>query len=201
MVARQLRARGIQDERVLAAMREVPRELFLPEAVRGDAYNDGAVSIGEGQTMSQPWIVACMTAQLGLTGKETVLEIGTGSGYAAAVLSRCAARVVTIERHASLAEQAARTLASLGYENVEVRTGDGGDGAPDAAPFDAISVTAAARDRLPPTLVAQLKPGGVLICPVRKGDREVLMRFSGGRSEAIAPVRFVPLVTGGHTDR
>jgi protein-L-isoaspartate(D-aspartate) O-methyltransferase len=201
MVARQLRARGIQDERVLAAMREVPRELFLPEAVRGDAYNDGAVSIGEGQTMSHPWIVACMTAQLGLTGKETVLEIGTGSGYAAAVLSRCAAKVVTIERHASLAEEAARTLASLGYANVEVRTGDGGDGAPDAAPFDAISVTAAASDRPPPALVAQLKPGGVLICPVRKGDREVLMRFSGGRSEAIAPVRFVPLVTGGHTDR
>jgi protein-L-isoaspartate(D-aspartate) O-methyltransferase len=201
MVARQLRARGIKDECVLAAMAAVPRELFLPENVRADAYRDGAVSIGAGQTMSQPWIVACMTSQLGLTGKETVLEVGTGSGYGAAVLSRCAKHVVTIERHASLAAEAERTLKSLGYTNVDVRTGDGVEGAPDAAPFDAISVTAAATDQLPPALVAQLAPGGVLICPVRRGDREVLMRFSGGRSEAIAPVRFVPLVTGRHTAR
>ena len=186
---------------MLAAMLEVPRELFLPERMRADAYHDGAVAIDAGQTMSQPWIVACMTAQLGLTGTQTVLEVGTGSGYGAAVLSRCAKRVVTIERHASLAAAAERTLKSLGYTNVEVRTGDGVEGAPDAAPFDAISVTAAASDRFPPALVAQLTPGGVLIGPVRRGDREVLMRFSGGLSEAIAPVRFVPLVTGGHTDR
>jgi protein-L-isoaspartate(D-aspartate) O-methyltransferase len=201
MVARQLRARGIEDERVLAAMGEVPRELFLPPAVRGDAYRDGAVAIGAGQTMSQPWIVACMTASLGLTGKETVLEVGTGSGYGAAVLSRCAQKVVTIERHASLAEEARRTLRALGYDNVDVRVGDGVSGAPDAAPFGGISVTAAATDRLPPALIAQLAPDGVLVCPVRRDDREVLVRFRGGRSEAIAPVRFVPLVTGESADR
>src|SRR4051794_5222935 len=128
MVARQLRARGIEDERVLAAMGAVPRELFLPERQRREAYHDGAVAIGAGQTMSQPWIVACMTAQLGLTGTEKVLEVGTGSGYGAAVLSRCAKQVVTIERHASLAAEAERTLKSLGYANVEVRTGDGVEG-------------------------------------------------------------------------
>jgi protein-L-isoaspartate(D-aspartate) O-methyltransferase len=201
MVARQLRARGIKDERVLAAMGAVPRELFLPEKVRADAYRDGAVSIGSGQTMSQPWIVACMTASLGLTGDETVLEVGTGSGYGAAVLSRCARRVVTIERHVALADEARQTLKSLGYDNVDVRVGDGVEGAPDVAPFDGISVTAAATDDFPPALVAQLRPGGVLVCPVRKGDREVLLRLSGGRAEAIAPVRFVPLVTGGSAAR
>src|SRR2546423_11519613 len=121
MVERQLRQRGIADERVLQAMEEVPRERFLSPDQRRDAYRDGAVYIGEGQTMSQPWIVACMTALLELHGDERVLEVGTGSGYGAAVLSRCAAEVITIERHPALAERARRTLADLGYDNVEVR--------------------------------------------------------------------------------
>ena len=194
MVARQLVARGIGDQRVLAAMRAVPREAFLPESVRDDAYRDGALPIAAGQTMSQPWIVARMTELLGLTGSEKVLEVGTGSGYAAAVLSLCAARVVTIERHPELAESARRTLAELGYANVKVRAGDGTRGAPDEAPFDAISVTAAATGEPPAALSAQLAPGGRLVCPVRRGHRELLMRFTGGREEAVVPVRFVPLV-------
>src|SRR5256714_3941686 len=125
MVERQLRQRGIQDHRVLTAMAEVPRERFLDPSQRGDAYRDGAVLIGEGQTMSQPWIVACMASLLELRGDERVLEVGTGSGYGAAVLSRCCAEVVTIERHQALAERARTVLAELGYSNVEVRAGDG----------------------------------------------------------------------------
>src|SRR5919109_3399701 len=134
MVERQLRRRGIEDERVLAAMAEVPRERFVPEDMRRDAYRDGALRIGEGQTMSQPWIVACMAALLELKGDERVLEVGTGSGYAAAVLSRICREVVTIERHETLAEGARSILEELGYENVEVRVGDGSQGAPDRAP-------------------------------------------------------------------
>ena len=197
MVERQLRQRGIEDERVLQAMAVVPRELFLPEDVRGDAYRDGAVGIWEGQTMSQPWIVACMTTLLGLKGDETVLEVGAGSGYGAAVLSRCAAQVVTIERHATLADHARATLAELGYDNVEVRVGDGSLGAPDRAPFGGISVTATA-DREPPrTLFDQLAPGAALVCPVRRDDRELLTRFRDGQPEPVVPVRFVPLVSDG----
>jgi len=194
MVERQLRERGIADERVLAAMAEVPRERFLPPDRRSDAYRDGAVYIGEGQTMSQPWIVACMTALLELEGEERVLEVGAGSGYAAAVISRCCAEVVTIERHAGLAERARATLAELGYDNVEVRVGDGAAGAPDRAPFGGISVTAAAEDEPPRVLVDQLAPGAALVCPVRRGGGEELMRFREGREEAVVPVRFVPLV-------
>src|ERR671917_1650634 len=141
MVERQLRRRGIDDERVLAAMAEVPRELFLPEDQRKRAYRDGAVRIGEGQTMSQPWIVACMAQLLELRGDEKVLEVGTGSGYGAAVLSRLCADVVTIERFESLAVGARATLEELAYDNVEVRVGDGARGAPDRAPFGGISVT------------------------------------------------------------
>src|ERR687895_2271371 len=129
MVERQLRRRGIHDERVLSAMAEVPRELFVPEDQRKRAYRDGALRIGEGQTISQPWIVACMAQLLELDGAETVLEIGTGSGYAAAVLSRICAEVVTIERFESLAAGARETLAALGYDNVEVWVGDGSRGA------------------------------------------------------------------------
>src|SRR3954463_96288 len=139
MVDRQLRRRGIEDECVLRAMTEVPRERFLSPEMRSEAYRDGAVAIGEGQTMSQPWIVACMTALLELRGDERVLEVGTGSGYGAAVLSRCCAEVVTIERHEALAERARTVLAELGYENVEVRIGDGSKGARDRAPFGGIS--------------------------------------------------------------
>ncbi|MEA2332538.1 MAG: protein-L-isoaspartate(D-aspartate) O-methyltransferase [Thermoleophilaceae bacterium] len=196
MVRRQLRRRGIHDERVLAAMAEVPRECFVPEDQRRRAYRDGALRIGEGQTISQPWIVACMCQLLDLRGGETVLEVGTGSGYAAAVLSRLCAEVVTIERYESLAVGASATLAELGYDNVEVRVGDGAQGAPDRAPFGGISVTATARGDPPPPLLDQLGPGAALVCPVARGRHEHLMRFRDGEEETLASVRFVPLVSG-----
>jgi protein-L-isoaspartate(D-aspartate) O-methyltransferase len=196
MVSRQLARRGIDEERVLAAMAEVPRELFLPPDQRRRAYRDGAVRIGEGQTMSQPWIVACMAQLLELDGSETVLEVGTGSGYAAAVLSLLAREVITIERYESLALDAARTLDELGYRNVDVRVGDGSLGAPERAPFGGISVTATARDHPPQALFDQLAPGAALVCPVERGGRELLMRFRDGEEEAVTGVRFVPLVTG-----
>src|SRR3954453_19850330 len=180
MVERQLRRRGIDDPRVLAAMNEVPREHFVPADQRRRAYRDGALRIGEGQTVSQPWIVACMTQLLELRGGETVLEVGTGSGYAAAVLSRLCTEVITIERYDSLAEGATATLAELGYDNVEVRVGDGALGAPDRAPFGGLSVPATARDEPPPALLDQLAPGATLVCPVARGRREHLVRFRDG---------------------
>jgi protein-L-isoaspartate(D-aspartate) O-methyltransferase len=195
MVERQLRRRGIGDERVLAAMGQVPRERFVPEGMRRQAYRDGALRIGEGQTISQPWIVACMAALLELRGDERVLEVGTGSGYAAAVLSRLCREVVTVERYKSLADRARETLTELGYRNVEVRVGDGSHGAPDRAPFGGISVTATAEGGPPPALLEQLAPGAALVCPVRRGRREHLMRFRDGEEEAVASVRFVPLVS------
>jgi protein-L-isoaspartate(D-aspartate) O-methyltransferase len=194
MVERQLRRRGIGDPRVLAAMAKVPREEFLPDSERRGAYRDAAVGIGEGQTMSQPWIVACMTQLLELTGRERVLEVGTGSGYGAAVLALCAAEVVTIERYASLAEGARATLERLGFDNVEVRLGDGSKGAPDRAPFGGISVTAAAAGAPPAELMEQLAPGAAIVCPVRRGGEEMLVRIRNGITEAVVPVRFVPLV-------
>ena len=197
MVERQLRRRGIHDERVLAAMEEVPRELFLPESQRRRAYRDGAVRIGEGQTMSQPWIVACMAQLLELDGSETVLEVGTGSGYAAAVLSRLCREVVTIERYESLAVRAEQVIHELGYDNVVVGVGDGSRGAPERAPFGGISVTATALDAPPAALFEQLAPGAALVCPVDRGGRELLMRFRDGEEEAVTGVRFVPLVTDG----
>jgi protein-L-isoaspartate(D-aspartate) O-methyltransferase len=196
MVERQLRRRGIHDERVLAAMEEVPRELFLPERQRRRAYRDGAVRIGEGQTMSQPWIVACMAQLLELTGDEKVLEVGTGSGYGAAVLSRMCRAVITIERYETLAVQAEQALHELGYDNVLVGVGDGSRGVPEHAPFGGISVTATARDDPPAALFEQLEPGAALVCPVDRGGRELLMRFRDGQEEAVTGVRFVPLVTG-----
>jgi protein-L-isoaspartate(D-aspartate) O-methyltransferase len=195
MVERQLRRRGIHDVRVLAAMAEVPRELFLPKEQRRRAYRDGAVRIGEGQTMSQPWIVACMAQLLELDGSETVLEVGTGSGYAAAVLSRLCRELVTIERYESLAVQAERTLHELGYDNVVVGVGDGSRGAPERSPFGGISVTATARDNPPAALFEQLEPGAALVCPVERAGQELLMRFRDGVEEAVTGVRFVPLVT------
>jgi protein-L-isoaspartate(D-aspartate) O-methyltransferase len=195
MVERQLRRRGIHDERVLGAMAEVPRELFLPENQRRRAYRDGAVRIGEGQTMSQPWIVACMAMLLELEGDEKVLEVGTGSGYGAAVLSRLCREVVTIERYDTLAVRAERVLHELGYDNVIVGVGDGSRGAPEHAPFGGISVTATARDDPPRALFDQLKPGAALVCPVNRGGQELLMRFRDGHEEAVTGVRFVPLVT------
>lgn len=195
MVERQLRPRGIHDERVLAAMASVPREAFLPEDQRRHAYRDGALRIGEGQTMSQPWIVACMAQLLELDGSETVLEVGTGSGYAAAVLSLLCRELVTVERYESLALEAGALLGQLGYRNVEVRVGDGTLGAPDRAPFGGISVTATAREEPPPALREQLAPGAALVCPVEHGGREHLMRFRDGEEEAVTGVRFVPLVS------
>ena len=195
MVERQLRRRGIDDPRVLRAMNDVPRELFVPPEQRRRAYRDGALRIGEGQTISQPWIVACMAQVLELGGAETVLEVGTGSGYAAAVLSRLWAEVITIERYPSLAASATALLAELGYDNVEVRVGDGAQGAPDRAPFGGISVTATAKDEPPRALLDQLAPGATLVCPVAHRRREHLIRFRDGEQEAIAAVRFVPLVS------
>ena len=197
MVERQLRRRGIEDERVLDAMGEIPRERFVGAVDRARAYNDGALPIGEGQTISQPWIVASMCALLDLEGPERVLEVGTGSGYAAAVLSRLCSHVVTIERHETLARGAEQLLRELGIRNVEVRLGDGSAGVPDRAPFDGIVVTAAAAAGPPPALVEQLAPGAALVCPVEREGQERLVRLRDGVEETIAPVRFVPLVEDG----
>ena len=194
MVDEQLRARGIEDERVLSAMGEVPREEFLPADVRDAAYADGALPIGEGQTMSQPWIVAAMAEALALQGDEKVLDVGTGSGYAAAVLARLCAHVVTIERHAPLSARARETLERLGYRNVEVRAGDGTEGVPDRAPFDGIAVAATASGEPPPPLLDQLAEHAPLVIPIRRHGRENLVRIRDGNEEVIAPVRFVPLV-------
>ena len=194
MVERQLRRRGIEDERVLEAMGEVPRERFVREGDESRAYDDGALPIGAGQTISQPWIVASMCALLALEGPERVLEVGTGSGYAAAVLSKLCSHVVTIERHEALAAQARETLAGLGIRNVEVRVGNGSAGVPDRAPFAGIVVTAAAAAGPPPALVEQLAPGAALVCPIERQGHERLVRLRDGVEETIAPVRFVPLV-------
>ncbi len=202
MVRRQLESRGITDGRVLAAMRRVPRHLFVPAGVGTEAYGDFPLPIGHGQTISQPYIVAVMTEALGLRGGERVLEVGTGSGYQTAVLSRLAREVCTVERIPALAEAARARLEELGCTNVFYRTGDGSEGWAARAPFDAILVAAAA-PRVPPALEEQLADGGVLVVPV--GDSSlsqvlVIVRRAGGllsRSEGIG-CRFVPLVgTGG----
>jgi protein-L-isoaspartate(D-aspartate) O-methyltransferase len=197
MVERQLRARGIEDERVLAAMAEVPREEFVPAKLRNRAYDDSALPIGEEQTISQPWIVAAICEALELRGPELVLEVGTGSGYSAAVLSRLAGHVVSIERHEELSRGAGRALASQGLGNVELVVGDGSLGFPERAPFDAIAVHATA-PAPPPALLAQLTEGGRLVVPLDAGDADVLtlMRRRGERSEnePIVPCRFVPLI-------
>jgi protein-L-isoaspartate(D-aspartate) O-methyltransferase len=196
MVERQLRRREITDERVLSAMAAIPREEFLPADQRRHAYRDGALRIEAGQTISQPWIVAKMAELLELQGPERVLEVGTGSGYAAAVLSRLCSHVVTVERHASLAAQAAATLERLGHRNVEVRHGDGSQGAPDRAPFDGISVTASATEEPPRALRDQAAPGAPLVMPLARGGRELLVRIRGTSVEAVTAVRFVPLLEG-----
>ena len=197
MVERQFRSRGIEDERVLAAMAGIPRERFVAGRERKRAYDDCALPIGDGQTISQPWIVATMAALLELTGPERTLEVGTGSGYSAAVLSRLCSHVVTIERHEPLAQHAWQTLRDLGIRNVEVRTGDGSAGVPDRAPFDAIVVTAAAEAGPPPALLDQLTPGAPLVCPIERRRHERLVRIRDGVEQTIAPVKFVPLVEGG----
>ncbi len=195
MVAQQIASRGVRDERTLAAMRAVPRHLFVPPEVAAQAYADHPLPIGHGQTISQPYVVAFMTEALGLDGDETVLEIGTGSGYQAAVLAEIVPRVYSIEIVAPLAEEAAVRLRDLGYENVEVRSGDGYAGWPEAAPFHAIIVTAAA-PRIPEPLKQQLRDGGRLILPVGDDWQElVVVTRRGDRFEErrVLPVRFVPM--------
>jgi len=198
MVERQLRRRGIGDERVLAAMEEVPREAFLPAALRDRAYEDSALPIAAEQTISQPWIVAAICQALELEGSELVLEVGTGSGYSAAVLARLASHVVSVERHEPLSREAAEALTALGVRNVEIVLGDGSLGVPERAPFDAIAVHATA-PAAPPALIAQLTDGGRLVVPIstgREADTLTLVRREGDKVETtdLGPCRFVPLI-------
>jgi protein-L-isoaspartate(D-aspartate) O-methyltransferase len=199
MIDEQLKARDIRDERVLSAMATVPRHLFIPESARGGAYGDFPVPIGHGQTISQPYIVAFMTQALDVDPTHRVLEIGTGSGYQAAVLSVLAKEVFTIEIIGPLAERARTTLMDLGYRNVEVRTGNGYQGWPEHAPYDRIIVTAAPDD-VPPALVQQLKIGGLMAIPVGVVHQElrILRRVPTGlETITTLPVRFVPMTGKG----
>ena len=205
MVERQLRRRGIDDERVLAAMAEVPRELFVPSDQRRRAYRDGALPIGLGQTISQPWIVAAICQALELEGPESVLEIGTGSGYSTAVLARLARGVLTLERIAELAVGARELLAEAGADNAEVLIADGSLGLPGRATFDAIAVHATA-PAVPRALLSQLRPGGLLVIPIAEEGADMLTAYrrTGGpldhaageglEARAIGPCRFVPLI-------
>jgi len=200
MVERQLRRRGISDERVLAAMAVVPRERFVPAGARSHAYDDAALGIEQGQTISQPWIVGAICQALALRGDELVLEVGTGSGYSAAVLSQLAREVTSVERHEPLARAAMAELAALGVDNVEIVVGDGSEALPGRAPFDAIAVHAATPG--PPTaLLGVLRPGGRLVAPVvaESGEGEFLTLFECGPEDGVsrtvlAPCRFVPLI-------
>ena len=198
MVERQLRRRGITDERVLEAMGAVPRELFVPERARSHAYADGALAIGHDQTISQPWIVAAICEALELTGSERVLEVGTGSGYSACVLAQLARAVVTVERVGELAAGARRQIASLGVENVEVIEGDGSAGVAERGPFEGIAVHATA-PAPPPGLLAQLAPSGRLVVPIAEDGVDMLTVFRRTAGEdferrVIGPCRFVPLI-------
>lgn len=197
MVRDQLVARGILDERVIEVTRQVPRHLFVPEARRSQAYEDRPLPIGYGQTISQPFIVAFMTASLELTGQEKVLEIGSGSGYQAAILSLLAREVISIECIKELADSVRVRLVNLGHDNVRVVLGDGSLGYPDEAPFDAIMLTAAAPD-VPPPLREQLADGGRLVGPVGSRYDQVLVRLrrygDKWKRETLGPVIFVPLV-------
>ncbi len=198
MVESQLRTRGISDPRVLDAMLHVPRDQFVPAAYRAQAYEDHPLPIGDSQTISQPYIVAVMLESLQLQPSDRVLEVGTGSGYATALLAELAAEVFSIERHPALAENAREVFTRLGYKNVQVFTGDGSLGLPASAPFDAILVSAAAAG-LPPALIAQLSESGRMIIPVGTGDSQQLqfVRMVNGSPMITARelVRFVPLVS------
>ncbi len=197
MVAKQIEARGVADTLVLKTMRETPRHLFVPRHLQRSAYSDRPLPIGEGQTISQPYIVALMTELLQLTGAERVLEIGTGSGYQAAILAPLAREVYTIEIVEVLADSATARLARLGYDNVTVKWGDGYRGWPRYAPFDRIIVTAAP-DEVPPALVEQLAPGGILVLPVGVYHQQLrtLTKNAAGvvTERPVIPVRFVPMV-------
>jgi protein-L-isoaspartate(D-aspartate) O-methyltransferase len=205
MVERQLRRRGISDSRVLTAMAEIPREEFVPEEHRRRAYADSALPIGHGQTISQPWIVAAIAAALAPQPDETVLEIGTGSGYSTCILARLAGRVISVERVHELVYAAREAIARQGVTNAEVIPGDGSAGMPDRAPFDAIAVHATA-PAVPRHLLEQLAPGGRLVLPLaeRRADMLTLFRRVGERidpetgegleRELIGPCRFVPLI-------
>ncbi|HXM63638.1 MAG TPA: protein-L-isoaspartate(D-aspartate) O-methyltransferase [Terriglobales bacterium] len=197
MVESQLRARGIRDERVLAAMSRVPRHEFVSADYRDQVYEDHPIPIGEGQTISQPYIVAIMLQALALDLSDVVLEVGTGSGYLTALLAELTRQVYSVERHASLARTAHATLARLGYTNVEVIVGDGGNGFPDQAPFDAIVVSAAA-PQIPPPLFEQLREGGRMIVPVGPAHAQELQlaRKHDGQPvvSTLEGCRFVPLI-------
>jgi protein-L-isoaspartate(D-aspartate) O-methyltransferase len=200
MVERQLRQRGVTDERVLEAMERVPRELFVPESMADIAYEDGALPIGFGQTISQPYIVAAICSLLELSGDERVLDVGTGSGYQAAVLAELAAEVTTIERVPELYDCARAALGRAGYVRVDVRLGDGSLGVPERAPFDAIAVAAAA-PTVPSALYDQLDESGRLVVPrgSRSGQELVMVvkTKDGPIERASVPCRFVPLVGAG----
>ena len=205
MVERQLRRRGIEDQRVLAAMAGIPRELFVPPGLRRRAYADSALPIGEGQTISQPWIVAAICQSLRLEGEERVLEVGTGSGYSAAVLAMLADEVITVERIEELAAGARQLLAERDIRNVEVVVGDGSEGLSDHAPFEAIAVHATS-PASPSPLIEQLASGGRLVIPIATDTADMLTVFRRVASEAdpksgeglertvIGPCRFVPLI-------
>jgi protein-L-isoaspartate(D-aspartate) O-methyltransferase len=197
MVESQLRGRGIKDSRVLEAMQAVPRHLFVPPAVAAAAYADEPLAIGEGQTISQPYIVAAMTEALELTGSERVLEVGAGSGYQAAILSPLAREVIAVEARPMLARTARERLSQLGYSNVRVEIGDGTLGWPPGSPYDGILVAAAA-PMVPPPLIEQLADGGRLVIPLGSAEHQELFRVrkQAGRivQQALFACRFVPLV-------
>ena len=202
MVKEQIEARGVKDQRVLKAMRSVKRHLFVPEQTRSLAYDDRPLPIGLEQTISQPYIVALMTELLGLKGNEKVLEIGTGSGYQAAILAELAKEVYTMEIIEPLALNAEKLLKELGYKNIFVSHGDGFAGWPQAAPFDAIIVTCAPAE-IPEPLIEQLAEGGKLVIPVGRLSQELkLVEKSQGRltTKNIIPVRFVPMLGGRSSD-
>ena len=195
-----LRRRGIADQGVLRAMDEVPRERFVEPTFAGSAYADQALPIACGQTISQPYVVAYMTEQLEMESDHRVLEVGTGSGYQAAVLSHLAREVVSVERYRTLAEEARERLKALGYENVDIVVGDGFAGVPDRAPYDRIIVTAAA-ETIPEALLDQLADGGIMILPLGSHDGsqhiiKLTKSVTGIRRENLIPVRFVPMLPG-----
>jgi protein-L-isoaspartate(D-aspartate) O-methyltransferase len=196
MVTDQIKDRGIRDERVLAAMRKVERHRFVPELFRLRAYNDEPLPIGEGQTISQPYIVALMTELLALQGKEKILEIGTGSGYQTAILANLAGEVYSIEVLKPLAEKAKTLLTSLGYSNIHTRCSDGHEGWKEESPFDAIIVTAAP-PQVPPQFVEQLKTGGRLVIPVGNLPQQlnlIIKTAQGTQQQSVTGVVFVPMI-------